>query len=148
MEPIIYLKWKSTYLRYSKNIQYFPRTRPSAALAMLGYIITKFYYTYTLHITIYYVINVTIIMLYLLSRKLIKILRQNWLVLVCPLCIREGKLILGLKLATAIFVLVIVMVGFILTLHNCKRNVISATGGQKDAGSDGDNIQLPALNIV
>ena len=115
---------------------------------MLGYIITKFYYTYTLHITIYYVINVTIIMLYLLSRKLIKILRQNWLVLVCPLCIREEKLILGLKLATAILVLVIVMVGFILTLHNCKRNVISATGGQKDAGSDGDNIQLPALNIV
>nr|POE66868.1 hypothetical protein CFP56_62594 [Quercus suber] len=62
--------------------------------------------------------------------------------------VREEKLILGLKLATAILVLVILMVGIILSLHNCKRNVISATGGQKDAGSEGVNIQPPALNIV
>ena len=70
------------------------------------------------------------------------------IVLVCPLCIKEEKLILGLKLATTILVLVILMVGIILSLHNCKRNVISVTGGQKDAGSKGVNIQLPALNIV
>lgn len=67
---------------------------------------------------------------------------------------REEKLLLGLKLAAATLLLVMLAVGLILKLHNCKRNFISTTGGQNDVGIDGVtnssqvNIQLPALNIV